>query len=509
MEKLYGNKKNTILLLSCSAVLGILFNVLFYQYRFGINYPIYLALILAMTYWALTFREDFNKKTYLLMSAAMMLIAANFFFSKNDILLFLDFTSVPVLYVLATILSLKKDDPIGIAFISQAFIPIANMDKFTRCAVGLMRTGKEVKKRVTGKILLGVLFAALALVIILPLMLSGDEAFSVLFNKLFDFEISSDTIIQTIFFVVIALYSFGFIYFVYHKKKEKDPAMEELKIQLPEKDPNTFAYTLLTFLIVIGVVFFSFALVQILYLFAKMNANLPSDFSYAEYARSGFFQVWILTVINAAIILGSERISRSITLVKARLFHIIFSVYVVINFAMTASAFYKMMMYESAYGLTRSRLLVFIILILQTLILLMLMYKIWIKSFRFFTVALILTLVFFIGVNYMNIDAIVARRNLARFETTQELDVDYLFESLSDDALQVLYDYGVDEFNYDPNMRYSKPKVSNYYTPPPNFIKSKYLYMLSNELRANRIAYRHLDWREYNTVDSRNFSIQQ
>ena len=510
MEKLYGNKKNTILLLSCSAVLGILFNMLFYKYRFGINYPIYLALILAMTYWALTFREDFKKNNYLFMSAALMLIASNFLLTKNELLLGLDFVSVPILYFITVIISLTKEDKLGVSFFAHTLVPLLHMDKFVRCAAGLMRTTNEGKKKVTGKILLGVLFSALALIIILPLMLSGDAAFSVLFNKLFDFEISSDTVIQTIIFMVITLYSFGFIYYVFHKKiSEHDLLIEDIKAKLPLKDPNDFAYTLLTFLCLIGIVFLSFAVVQILYLFAKVNANLPSDFSYAVYARSGFFQVWILTVINMLIILASEKKSQKITLVKARIFHILFSAYVLINFAMTASAFYKMMMYESAYGLTRARLLVFVILILQTIVLSMLLYKIWIKEFHFIKIALILTLIFFIGVNYMNIDAIVARRNLARYEITQELDVDYLFESLSDDALQVLYDYGVDEFNYDPNMRYSKPKVSNYYNPPPDFIKAKYLYMLSNELRANRITYRHLDWREYNTVDSRNFSMQQ
>ncbi len=510
MEKLYGNKKNSIMLLSCSAVLGIVFNVLFYQYRFGINYPIYLALILAMTYWALTFREDFNRKTYLFMSVAMMLIAANFCFSKNDILLFLDFMSVPVLYVLTVILSLKKDDPVGIAFVSQAFIPVVNMDKFVRCAAGLMRTTNEGKKKVTGKILLGVLFAALALIIILPLMISGDQAFSVLFNKFIDIEITIDTVIQTVLFVIVALYSFGFIYFVYHKKKEKDTVAEELKMQLTEKDPNTFAYTLLTFLIVIGVVFLSFALVQILYLFAKINASLPANFSYAEYARSGFFQVWILTVINMAIILGGEKVSRAITLVRARMFHIVFSVYVVINFAMTASAFYKMMMYESAYGLTRSRLLVFIILILQTLILLMLMYKIWIKSFRFFTISLILTLAFFIGVNYMNIDAIVANRNLARFETTQQLDVNYLFYFLSDDALPVLYDYAINNFGYAELHYFPDPEWKDTENGADyEYIKASYVAKLFDALHANRITYRGLNWREYNIVDSNNFKMQQ
>ena len=165
---------------------------------------------------------------------------------------------MPVLYVLTVILSLKKDDPIGIAFVSQAFIPVVNMDKFVRCAAGLMRTTNEGKKKVTGKILLGVLFAALALMIILPLMISGDQAFSVLFNKFIDIEITIDTVMQTVLFVIVTLYSFGFIYFVYHKKKEKNTLAEELKMQLNEKDPNTFAYTLLTFLIVIGVVFLSF-----------------------------------------------------------------------------------------------------------------------------------------------------------------------------------------------------------------------------------------------------------
>ena len=60
MEKLFGIKKNTALLCLFSTLLGIMFNVLFYRYRFGINYPIFMAMILISTFWALSFKEYFN-----------------------------------------------------------------------------------------------------------------------------------------------------------------------------------------------------------------------------------------------------------------------------------------------------------------------------------------------------------------------------------------------------------------------------------------------------------------
>lgn len=505
MEKLYGNKKNTALLLIFSAILGIAFNVLFYKYRFGVNYLIYITMILAATYWAMTFKEGFNKQIYLFMAACILLLSAGYLISTNELFHALNFLLIPFLYYLGILLSLSSEKII-IDFFIYTIVPLAHMDKFIKCGAGLIRTQRSGKNKLTGKILLGVLLSACALVFIIPLMLTADKAFNILFLKLFDFKISADMIIQIILFLLVAFYGFALIYFIFHglqKKSVYEPYFMANQNQAPapypknESDRNTYAYTLLTFLIVVGIVFLSFAFIQILYLFLKIGAGLPNNFSYANYAREGVFQLWGLTVMNITIVFTCEYLSRKITVISSKVYNILFSVYVLINFSMTASSFYKMMMYESEFGFTRSRVLVFLYLIFQTILLLALLYKIWVRNFPFLKVAIIFTLIFYIGVNYINIDKIVAQRNIARYEITGDLDIIYLINNLSNDAFDTVYQFGVDKLGYEPDKVYTIQPVENY-ASEAEYDKASMLYVISGKQHEIQRYYSYMQWQEFN-----------
>lgn len=510
MEKLYGDKKNTALLLIISAILGIAFNVLFYKYRFGINYLIYMSMILAATFWALTFKKDFNKNIYLFMSACILLLAAGYFISANEFFHVLNFMLIPVLYYLAILLSIGSEHLLTDLFV-YTFVPITHMDKFIKCGAGLMRTQRNSKNKVAGNILLGVFFSACALVFIIPLMLNADKAFNVLFLKFFDFEISVDTIIQIILFLIIAFYGFALIYFIFHGLQRKSVyqpyyAPADVNQQNPPyqntTDHNAYAYTLLTFVIVIGIVFLSFSFIQILYLFLKVGAGLPADFTYANYAREGVFQLWGLTAMNIIIVLVCEFLSRKITVIAPKIYNILFSVYILINFSMTASAFYKMMLYESAFGLTRARMLVFLHLVLQTVLLLALLYKIWVKKFPFLKTALIFTLLFYIGVNYINIDKIIAQRNIARYETTGDIDLEYLVENLSNEAFETVYQIGIDKLGYESGKGYELQSIDKY-PSEEEYNKALNLYLIFDKQSEVKRYYSDMRWQEYNLTAQR------
>ncbi len=510
MEKLYGDKKNTALLLIISAILGVAFNVLFYKYRFGINYLIYMAMILAATFWALTFKKDFNKTVYLMMSAGIFLLAAGYFISSNEFFHALNFMLIPILYYLAILLSVGSEHLLTDLFV-YTFVPISHMDKFIKCGAGLLRTQRNGKNKVAGKILLGVLLSACALVFIIPLMLNADKAFNVLFLKIFNFKISVDTIIQFILFLIVAFYGFALIYFIFHGLQRNSvyqpyyaPADENQQNQPYQNtaDHNSYAYTLLTFVIVVGIVFLSFSFIQILYLFLKVGAGLPADFTYANYAREGVFQLWGLTAMNIVIVLVCEFLSRKITVIAPKIYNILFSVYILINFSMTASAFYKMMMYESAFGLTRARILVFLHLILQTVLLLALLYKIWEKRFPFLKTALIFTLIFYIGVNYINIDKIVAQRNIARYEATGDIDLQYLVEGLSNDAFETVYQFAIDKLGYEPGKEYTLQLI-DMYPPEAEYDKALKLYQIYDKQGEVKRYYNNMHWQEYNLTAQR------
>ncbi len=192
-------------------------------------------------------------------------------------------------------------------------------------------------------------------------MISGDAAFSVLFHKLFQWDISFDFVAKIILFLLVRFTASGYIYWLYHPKKQQ----EDVKFYEPgitpmpkaQRDYNGFVHTLLTFLIVIGIVFLIFAFVQILYLFLGVTAGTSVRlFLCGLRAQRGFFRYGFSPSSMWQSFSREKnwpRKSRPSRVKCSRLFLRCMSA---LNFCMTAAAFYKMLLYDQAYGFTRLRL---------------------------------------------------------------------------------------------------------------------------------------------------------
>jgi len=494
--------------------LGLLFDAFFYEYDLGVNYLIYLVVMLAGTYWALSFRNEFNRAVFMLFSACMLLLSAIYVTSTNEVFRALNFLLIPALYFVSILVSLGLVRNMFVNMIVYVFTPVAHLNKYFTAAVSFV-SSKGRRKGHGAKILLGLLISAAALLIILPLMLGADSAFKALFHDFFDIKINFDTVFKVIAFFMVSTYGFALIYFIYHGARvpaaadyPTAPVQTDIVGQaaVEIKDNNAYAYTLLTFLIAVGLVFLSFSFIQILYLFLKVNAGLPQDFTYASYAREGVFQLWALTAVNILIVFVCEAISRKITLIKTNFFNVIFSVYVGINFAMTASAFYKMAMYESAFGLTRLRMFVFLHLSVQTVLLILLLYKIWVKKFPFFKTAFILCLAFYTAVNFINVDKLIAQRNIAAYEKTGEIDMQYLIYHLSFDAFGEVVAFAEKEYGYDPSKFYPAPQMETYDSEIGGTVRNPELtdeelllyYLYSRQCELESRYNNNRSWFEYN-----------
>ncbi len=521
--ELFESKKETGILLAISAVLGILFDVLFYNaYTLGLNYLLFALLLLGATFWALAHKKEFDPKRYALFSVAIILLAGECTVYASPVFMALNFFVVPFLYFCMVLSALHVETDLFNNFFGYVFIPISRMHRFFASLVGLFGV-KRGEKHTAGKVLLGVAIAAAALVIILPLMLSADEAFRYLMRDVFDFHINADFFVQTILFLLVACYGFGFVHYALTGKKQPmyEPQFPGNAQQngmpygqpqyanqanpydyppptYPKAKPeaNHYASTLVTFLSIIGIVYAVFSFVQILYLFLKIGAGLPSGFSYAQYARAGVFQLWALTAISVAVVLICESLGRKMTAVKQRTLQWIYTGYVIMTLCMTASSVYRMVMYAEAFGMTRARTLVFFYLILQTILLVMLMGKVWNPKFRFYRTLLAVTLAFYVMLNYANIDDIVVEMNLSLYYNTGELDVDYIMNDLSVDALPYLYYYGQDNMKYDPETVYTEPQRQDYAIEKA-YIQALYRYELQQFInRTDHEQYRY-EWRDF------------
>ncbi len=109
----------------------------------------------------------------------------------------------------------------------------------------------------------------------------------------------------------------------------------------------------ITVILLVTVVYALFCGLQIVYLFNGGVFGLPEGYTFAEYARRGFFELLAVAVLNVALmLLGTAYFEES------RLLRHLLTAMTVCTYIMIGSATYRMLLYIQAYRLTFLRLFV-------------------------------------------------------------------------------------------------------------------------------------------------------
>ena len=154
--------------------------------------------------------------------------------------------------------------------------------------------------------------------------------------------------------------------------------------------------------------------------------------TYAEYARSGFFQLLAVAGITLGLIVGVRAVvhggMRGGLLVVAE-------AAAALTIAIVVVAVRRLHLYEAAFGLTMLRLMSTVAATWIGAVFAMLCVDLATNRPRrwLLPVSVALGLAALVGLHVANPEAVVVRRNVERFERTGRLDVDYL-ASLEDDA---------------------------------------------------------------------------
>jgi hypothetical protein len=192
-----------------------------------------------------------------------------------------------------------------------------------------------------------------------------------------------------------------------------------------------------TLLITVNLLFLVFVGIQFTYLFGGVAYMQLENFSYAEYARRGFFELLAVAILSVGMILGLNWLTRRESKRQIKLFNGLGTLLIGLVLVMLASAFRRMELYEAQFGYTELRLLVYVFIFWLGMVLLWFVYTLWRRPERFALGVLLAALGFLVTLNLLNPDAFIARQNLARYAATGGLDAVYL-ASLSDDALPQL-----------------------------------------------------------------------
>ena len=425
METKIG-KMDGLFLLLC-LLLGILAEESFFRGQIGISYMIFIFAFYSIFY--LRYRRfPFSHQRFgYLVLCCIWLLSASYFLNNNLLFYGLNIMVIPGLVIFHLVLitspkSLQWSQP---AFISYIFSRLLDALKYNAVIAAFLN--KRIKRGVDGdkllvwkKVLIGVVISIPVLAIVLRLLTSADTQFERMVGGIPNWfnVVDAESFIRFIIILIFTAAIFCLLQVLFQKQIKV--MKQEANLQQHQRLDSIITITVL---ILINIVYILFTLVQFKYFF---SGTLQGDLTYAEYARKGFFELLFVTMINLSITIVVVTFSdRGIMGVK-RFMQLMLTILVLSSGVMLSSAFLRLSLYEDAYGFTFTRVLVHSFMIFLVIIFIYTLVKIWVEKLSLFHFYFITSLIYYTAIAVIDLDKIVVKENINRYEHTGKVDVHYL-----------------------------------------------------------------------------------
>lgn len=326
-------------------------------------------------------------------------------------------------------------------------MPFASFGKALNAIIystGKSKTGNNIKL-----VLLGLVVTVPLTMFVAMLLISADSGVEAVLNALFGnvFEHGLLFFMQLSMGIPVTLYIFGMLYSNVNKIGNglKEEQYED-KLRRIRIFPNLVMYSGVTPVCILYVLFF---VLQLKYFISAFTGVLPEAYSYAEYARKGFFELSVIAVINLMILLLINFLSKQSGENKPVLLKVYSVLIAVFTILLIAAALSKMILYIKNYGLTQLRVYTSWFMLLLAVVNVLIILKQFRFTFNFIKYAVITFILFFGILSFSNVDGNIAKYNIKMYQAgyLNELDV-YALCNLSDDALVYVMKEGLDTQNY-------------------------------------------------------------
>lgn len=321
----------------------------------------------------------------------------------------------------------NRRNPAGVLSLLDAFraalaLGVGRLgDSFRGWKAAYKQRGESGKKQ--GAVLAGLLIAVPILVVLVFLLMRADAAFEGLVELLPSVDLS-EVYVALMVGVPLGCVLYTRAVALKHAQKEA-PAPIALKAMNP--------VTVNTVLWVVCGVYLVYLFSQLAYFVGGFAGILPAEYTMAEYARRGFFEMAWLCAINLGLIALAVALSGEKTSAMTKGLCLFIGV-VTLFFVVTASA--KMLLYIDSYGLTRLRVLTEIIMVFLALTTVCVCVRLFVPKFAYMKAVLLMALVLGAATAWADVDAVVAAYNVNAYQTGQMAAVDvYYLGSLSDGAI--------------------------------------------------------------------------
>jgi len=179
--------------------------------------------------------------------------------------------------------------------------------------------------------------------------------------------------------------------------------------------------------------------IQLTVLFGGSRHVLDTEgLTYAEYARSGFWQLLVVTGLTLLVLAVAVRWAPRETRTDRVLIRAVLGALAVLTLVIVASALHRMNVYSGTYGLTRLRVLVAVCEVwLGVVFVLVLGAGVRLRAPWLPNAVVAAGVLALLGLAAANPDHLIADRNVTRYEQTKSIDTAYL-SNLSADAAPAL-----------------------------------------------------------------------
>lgn len=289
------------------------------------------------------------------------------------------------------------------------------------------------------KLLIGIAIAIFPTAIVLGL-LSYDDGFMRILKDIFsiDGEQLGHIILSLIFALPLAMYGFGlYASSLNGVLKDKMTAENCQKgLQKTKLLPQLTAVVAVIPILFLYVIFF---ISQWKYYISGFTGILPENFSYAEYARQGFFQLCTVSVINLLFITAIAFFIKQRNQKKPVVLKLITLIFCVCTLILISTAVAKLIMYIEYYGLTQKRIYAMWLMLVIGITFIIIALGQFLSKIKIVALSMTVSIVMFAGLCLCNVNAITAQYNTDRYlnGTLEAMDLEVMDE-LGDSAIPSL-----------------------------------------------------------------------
>ena len=288
-------------------------------------------------------------------------------------------------------------------------------------------TDGTMRKRNTGRVLLGIACAIPVMLIVIPLLAASDAAFEGLIEFL-TFERIWELIGATLLGLFLCVLLFGQMFRVSRLAPVKPQQKDKRGVE---------SVALCAFEAVIALVYVLYLFSQLAYFFSAFSGLLPKSYTVAQYARRGFFEMTIICGINLLIVFLVLLLAKRKDRVAPKGERILSVFLCLFSLVLIATALSKMMLYIDSFGMTRLRILTSVFMVFLAVLFLAVIAHLLVPKVPYMKIAVVAATLLVLATCYADVDRLIASYNVSAYQTgkLEEIDTDTLEELSSDAAI--------------------------------------------------------------------------